>query len=73
MIMYSESMMLSELTVELSANRIVNPWEREFIKLRQDSHKSASIVQYNKLLDLYNKYIVVPASPSQTLRATNYE
>ena len=74
MVMYSESMMLSDLLARVQSGQIPNKWDKEFILSRADNSEqfAATMAQYNKLLDLYNKYIVVAASHKQSLRANNY-
>ena len=69
MVYYDTARMITDLRMILES--IPNLWERNFILSMQDNG-IVSMPQYNKLLDLYNKYIVVPAGPSQNLRNYNY-
>jgi len=72
MVMYSESTMLSDLLSRLQTGQIPSKYDREFILSRSDSNKPSTMAQYNFLLDLYNKYIVVQAGDMQVLRDYNY-
>ena len=71
MIVYPVSQMLHDL--DTIYTQIPNVWEQKFIvDCRERKARDYTIAQYNKLLDLYNKYIVVPAGAMQTLRNCNY-
>jgi len=73
MIVYSETIMLSELLAIIET--IPSEPDKNFLEVLNNAQTlghRASMNSYNRLLDLYNKYIVVPAGDVQTLRNYNY-
>ena len=69
MVYYDTSRMIIDLRMMVES--IPNTGERNFILSMQDNG-IVSMPQYNKLLDLYNKYIAVPAGRTQHLKDYNY-
>jgi len=54
---------VSQMLCELAGTEIPNAWEQEFVSTNQfRKAKDFSVAQYNKVIDLYNKYIAVAAA-----------
>ena len=73
MIVYSETIMLSELLAIIET--IPSEPDKNFLEVLNNAQTlghRASMNSYNRLLDLYNKYIVVPAASTHAKRTQNY-
>ena len=72
MVFYPASKLVAELWAIIDG--IPNEWEHNFVESLWSKIPlpPLSIAQYNRLLDLYNKYILVPSCPRQQYSERHY-